>query len=100
MVPSSVVLQYMATVLVGILIWVSDEEERWTKFKEPLHDVLIQPRLKTVRTALLAAVTLIVGCFTYSQVRAGVAAPPILRSIHPAPPSQLLPNLAQTRRRK
>ncbi|HKC40143.1 MAG TPA: hypothetical protein VKC15_11420, partial [Gemmatimonadales bacterium] len=88
-VPKSVVLQYMATVLVGILIWVSDEEERWTKFKEPLHDVLTQPRLKVVRTALLAAVTLIVGCFTYSQVRAGVAAPPNLRSIHPAPPSQI-----------
>jgi len=88
-VPKSVVLQYMATVLVGILIWVSDEEERWTRLKEPLHDVLIQPRLKVVRTALLAAVTLIVGCFTYSQVRAGVAAPPNLRSIHPAPPSQI-----------
>jgi hypothetical protein len=88
-VPKSVVLQYMATVLVGILIWVSDEEERWTKFKEPLHDVLIQPRLKVVRNALLAVVTLIVGCFTYSQVRAGVAAPPNLRSIHPAPPSQI-----------
>ena len=88
-VPGSVVLQYMATVLVGILIWVSDEEARWTTFKEPLHDVLIQPRLKVVRTTLLAAVTLIVGCFTYTQVRASVAAPPNLRSIHPAPPSQI-----------
>jgi mono/diheme cytochrome c family protein len=38
---------------------------------------------------LLAAITLIVGCFTYSQVRASVAAPPNLRSIHPAPPSQI-----------
>src|SRR6266545_7621360 len=89
MVPKSVVLQYMATVLVGILIWVSDEETRWTLFKVPLHYVLIQPRLKVVRTGLLAAVTLIVGCFTYSQVRASVAAPPNLRSIHPAPPSQI-----------
>ena len=59
MVPSSVVLQYMATVLVGILIWVSDEETRWTQFKEPLHDVLIQPRLKMVRNGLLAVVTLV-----------------------------------------
>ena len=89
MVPSSVVLQYMATVLVGILIWVSDDEARWTKFKEPLHEVLIQPRLKLVRNGLLAAVTLVVGCLTYSQVKASVAAPPNLRSIHPAPPSQI-----------
>lgn len=88
-VPKSVVLQYMATVLLGVLIWVSDDEARWTTFKAPLHDVLIQPRLKVVRTALLAAVTLIVGCLTYSQVKASVAAPPNLRSIHPAPPSQI-----------
>jgi mono/diheme cytochrome c family protein len=88
-VPKSVVLQYMATVFVGILIWVSDEEARWTTFKEPLQDVLVQPQLKVIRTVLLAAVTLIVGCFTYGQVRASVAAPPNLRSIHPAPPSQI-----------
>ena len=68
LVPNSVVLQYMATVLVGILIWVSDDEARWPRFKEPLHEVLIQPRLKMVRNGLLAAVTLIVGCLTYSQV--------------------------------
>ncbi len=88
-VPKSVVLQYMATVLVGILIWVSDDEARWTRFKEPLHEVLVQPRLKLVRNGLLAAVTLIVGCLTYSQVKASVAAPPNLRSIHPAPPAQI-----------
>src|SRR3989441_5658137 len=89
MVPGSVVLQYMATVLVGVLIWVSDDEARWTQFKEPLHEVLIQPRLKMVRNGLLAVVTLVVGCLTYSQVKASVAAPPNLRSIHPAPPSQI-----------
>jgi mono/diheme cytochrome c family protein len=88
-VPKSVVLQYMATVLVGLLIWVSDDEARWTRFKEPLHAVLIEPRLKLVRNGLLGAVTLVVGCLTYGQVKASVAAPPNLRSIHPAPPSQI-----------
>ena len=88
-VPKSVVLQYMATVLVGVLIWVSDDEARWTTFKEPLQDVLVQPRLKAIRTVLLAAVTLVVGCITYSQVKASVTAPSNLRSIHPAPPAQI-----------
>lgn len=88
-VPKSVVLQYMATVFVGVLIWVSDDEARWTRFKEPLHAVLVEPRLKTIRTGLLAAVTLMVGCFTYGQVKASVAAPPNLRSIHPANPAQI-----------
>ncbi|MGH7531200.1 MAG: c-type cytochrome [Gemmatimonadales bacterium] len=89
LVPKSVVLQYMATVLVGVLIWVSDDEARWTRFKQPLHAVLVERRLKAVRTGLLAAVTLLVGCLTYGQVRATVSAPPSLRSIHPAPPSQI-----------
>jgi len=36
-VPKSVVLQYMVTVLVGVLIYVSDNEERWRRFKEPIQ---------------------------------------------------------------
>ncbi len=88
-VPKSVVLQYMATVLVGVLIYVSDNEERWAQFKEPVHAVLIEPRLRLVRTVLLGAVTLIVGCITYGQVRTSVSAPPNLRSIHPAPPGEI-----------
>jgi len=84
-VPKSVVLQYMATVFVGVLIWVSDDEARWTQFKAPLQAMLVEPRLKLVRTGVLAAVTLIVGALTYGQVKASVAAPPNLRSIHPAP---------------
>jgi mono/diheme cytochrome c family protein len=88
-VPKSVVLQYMATVFVGLLIWVSDDEARWKRFKEPLNAVLIEPRLKLVRTALLGAVTLVVGGLTYGQVKASVAAPPNLRSIHPAPPAEI-----------
>ncbi len=89
MVPKSVVLQYMVTVLVGVLIYVSDNEERWKRFKEPITAVLVQPRLRLVRTGGLAVVTLVVGWLTLGQVRATVAAPPNLRSIHPAPPSEI-----------
>jgi mono/diheme cytochrome c family protein len=89
LVPKSVVLQYMATVLVGVLIWVSDDEARWVRFKEPLHAALVEPRLRPVRNALLVAVPLLVGLLTYGQVKATVAAPPNLRSIHPAPPTEI-----------
>src|SRR5438034_1354084 len=89
LVPKSVVLQYMATVLVGVLIYVSDNEERWARFREPITAVLVQPRLKLVRGGALAAVTLIVGCITFGQVRTTVTAPPNLRSIHPAPPAEI-----------
>jgi mono/diheme cytochrome c family protein len=89
LVPKSVVLQYMATVLVGVLIWVSDDEARWKRFKEPLHAALVEPRLRAVRNALLVVVPLVVGLLTYGQVKATVAAPPNLRSIHPAPPTEI-----------
>jgi len=89
LVPKSVVLQYMATVLVGVLIWVSDDEARWARFKEPLHAVLVEPRLKPVRSVLLVTLPALVGLLTYRQVRATVAAPPSFRSIHPAPPADI-----------
>src|SRR5207253_518884 len=56
LVPQSVVLQYMTTVLVGVLIYVSDNEERWTRFREPIHAALVEPRLRPVRAGLLVAV--------------------------------------------
>src|SRR5439155_1363297 len=49
LVPKSVVLQYMATVLVGVLIYVSDSEGRWRRFQEPIRAMLIERRLKLVR---------------------------------------------------
>ena len=88
-VPRSVVLQYMATVLVGVLIWVSDSEERWARFRQPIHAMLVEPRLKAVRGGLLAAVPLLVGWAAFAQARQTVSAPPSLRSIHPAPPTQI-----------
>lgn len=89
LVPQSVVVQYMATVFVGVLLWVSDDEHRWTQFKQPIHDVLRKPELKTVRSTLLVVAPLLVGLFVFQQARASVAAPPNLRSIHPAPPASI-----------
>jgi len=88
-VPKSVVLQYMVTVLVGLLIYVSDNEERWARFKEPIAAVLVAPRLRVARAALLVVVTVLVGLIAYGQVATTVAAPPNLRSIHPAPPAEI-----------
>jgi mono/diheme cytochrome c family protein len=88
-VPRSVVFQYMATVLVGVLIWVSDSEARWALFRQPIQAALVERRLRPVRGALLAAAPLLAGWLTFGQVREAVEAPPSLRSIHPAPPTQI-----------
>ncbi len=88
-VPASVVLQYTLIVLVGILVWVSDNEARWKQFKEPIHALLVQPDKKVVRAALLVAIPVLVGFATFNNVRPTIAAPASLRSIHPAPPTQI-----------
>jgi mono/diheme cytochrome c family protein len=88
-VPGSVVLQYMVTVFVGALIYVSDNEARWREFKRPIRDTLVQPSRRPLRIALLVLLPLLAGTFAYARVRPTVSAPASLRSIHPAPPGQI-----------
>ena len=88
-VPDTVLLQYMLTVLVGVLIWVSDSEERWERFKEPIHETMVRDDRRVLRIVLLVAIPVLVGWVTFRQVRQTVAAPPALRSIHPAPPGTI-----------
>tara|TARA_Y100000590_G_scaffold438881_1_gene562225 strand:+ start:20452 stop:21240 length:789 start_codon:yes stop_codon:yes gene_type:complete len=88
-IPSSVLLQFMATVIVGIMIWVSNNEERWVEFKEPIHQTMVDPKRKKMRGFLIVLVPSLVALGTFNQVRPSVTALPSLRSIHPAPPSQI-----------
>lgn len=88
-VPNSVVLQYLATVLVGVLLWVSDNEERWAAFRQPFRDTMVLPERRVLRSALMVALPILIGLMVFLQVRPTVAAPSTLRSIHPAPPSQI-----------
>lgn len=88
-VPNSVLLQYMLTVLAGALIYVSDSEDRWREFKQPIRTVMVNDDYRAIRYGLLVVVPLLVGFVTFLQVRPTVAAPSALRSIHPAPPSRI-----------
>ena len=88
-VPASVVVQYMLTALVAVLIFVSDDEARWTRFKQPINAALVQPDLRWLRAALLILLPLAVGFAAFQRARPKVAAPIQLRSIHPAPPAQI-----------
>jgi mono/diheme cytochrome c family protein len=88
-VPASVVLQYMAVVLVGVLLYVSADEARWQEFRAPLRAVLADADKRTIRLALLVALPILVGFASYDRVRPKVQAPATLRSVHPAPPSQI-----------
>lgn len=88
-VPSSVVLEYMMIVIVGVLLYVSADETRWRTFKQPMHALMVQSDKRRFRIALLVLIPVLVGWITFDRVRPSVAAPPSLRSIHPAPPNQI-----------
>jgi mono/diheme cytochrome c family protein len=88
-VPKTVLFQYMAIVAVGILLHVSSDERRWRRFREPIHTALVDPRQRWVRGSLLILMPLLFGFAVYAQTRPRVDAPAQLRSIHPAPPSQI-----------
>ncbi|MFP3948843.1 MAG: c-type cytochrome [Longimicrobiales bacterium] len=88
-VPDSVLLEYMAVVVAAVLLWVSANGERWREFKEPIQKTLESPDREGLRALFLVVVPLAVGWGVYSQVRPSLAAPVGLRSIHPAPPSQI-----------
>ncbi|HEX7120325.1 MAG TPA: cytochrome c [Longimicrobiales bacterium] len=88
-VPDSVLLEYMAVVFVGVLIYVSDNEARWAAFKRPIRAAMVDADKRWIRAALLALAPLLVGFMTFDSVRPKVTAPPSLRSIHPAPPTQI-----------
>jgi mono/diheme cytochrome c family protein len=88
-VPNSVVLQYMVTVAVGIILYVSSSEGRWREFKEPIQRTLVDADRRMIRRGLMVVVPVLVGLLVYTQVRPTIAAPPSLRSIHPAPPTTI-----------
>ena len=88
-VPSSVVLQYMLSVFLALMLYVSANEERWERFREPIRVLLVEPDLGWLRVAVLVAAMAITGWLTYTNVRPSYGAPAALRSIHPAPPDQI-----------
>ena len=88
-VPNTVVLEYLVIAVVGILLWVSDNEERWSEFKQPIHDVLVRPDRRVARGFLFVIVPALVAAQTYLSARPDMSAPPSFRAIHPAPPSAI-----------
>lgn len=88
-VPSSVVWQYLLTILLAVILYVSAEEERWRRFRQPIRSLLGDPDKGRLRVVVLLAAMALVGWTTYGAVRPSYGAPASLRSIHPAPPDRI-----------
>ena len=88
-VPNSVVLEFMAIALLGILIFVSENEERWKRFKEPIQATLVDADKRALRGVLLAVIPAMIGLATFNMTRPKVSSTAQLRSVHPAPPATI-----------
>ncbi|MCG8467859.1 MAG: cytochrome c [Gemmatimonadetes bacterium] len=88
-VPRSVVFQYMLTVLVGVLLYMSAEEERWAAFREPIQRTMVDRDKRGLRGVLMVAIPALIGWLAYENVKPSYGAPATLRSVHPAPPNQI-----------
>ncbi len=88
-VPQSVVLQFTLIAAVGVLVYVSENEERWTQFKAPITATLVDANKKWLRGGLLTVIPLFIGFVVFQAARPTVGSTAQLRSIHPAPPGQI-----------
>ena len=88
-VPSSVILEYMLVVLGGVLLYMSADEGRWERFREPIQRTMIDHDRRTLRGVLMVMLPSLIGWFAYQNVKPSYSAPATLRSIHPAPPNQM-----------
>ncbi len=88
-VPQTVVVQYMLMVIAAVLLYVSGDEARWSRFREPIRAVLVDRDKAKLRGLLLVALPAGIGVVAYRQARPTVSAPIQLRSVHPAPPSTI-----------
>ena len=85
--PLSLLIQYMAIVIVAVLLYFSFDDQRWIEFKQPVKSVLRDDNKALVRWLILIVVPALAGYSTFNMVKPSYDAPVELRQVHPAPPS-------------
>ncbi len=87
--PQTLMIQYMAITVVGVLLYYSFDDARWAEFMSPIRAVLRDDGKGWLRVVFLVSIPLLAGWITYTLVRLELEAPVELRQVHPAPPSSL-----------
>ncbi len=87
--PRSMMVAYMIIVTIGVMLYYSSEERRWSEFKAPIVSTLRDDRKWLLRWALLLVIPLIAGYVVYGAIKPSSEKPLELRQIHPAPPSNV-----------
>ncbi len=87
--PKSLLIQYMVIVVIGVLLVMTFDDNSCQRLFEPFHALLGAPGLAPWRMLALVVVVGGSAALAYAAVKPSREAPVELRTVHPAPPSQL-----------
>lgn len=87
--PRSVMIQYMIITVIGVLLYFSFDDRRWTEFKAPVLAVLREDGKWPARWLILVLAPSLAGYIAYRAVAPSFEPPVELRQVHPAPPKIL-----------
>lgn len=85
--PASIIGMFMAIVSVGLIAYVSSDEERLADTKGPIVRFLVDKKFTIPLVVVILALPVLVGAKIYLDSARTVSAPVSGRTIHPAPPS-------------
>ncbi|MBI5561571.1 MAG: cytochrome c [Deltaproteobacteria bacterium] len=86
-IPASVLSVYLLFAVVATLLAMTATGEGATGFIEPIASLFADPSKRAARNIVLVIVPIAAAWIAYAALRPDDAPPPIVRSIHPAPPA-------------
>ncbi len=88
-VPGSLVKLFGLTTLVAVLLYATSSEAGRTALWSPLRALMVEPARRPLLVVVLLAVPALVAWQSFSASLPASEAPPLVRSVHPAPPSTI-----------
>ena len=88
-VPQSVIVLYVATMIVALGLYVTSSEESRVAFVTPIIALMVRKSLLIPRLIALVLIPSSVAWATYLSVLPSETAPPKVRSVHPSPPNTI-----------
>lgn len=89
-IPQSVVKLFMGILTLALLLFASSDRERWTRIKTPIFAFLTEKRFTPILIAVVVLIPAAVAAGIYLDRTAPPVAPAFGRTVHPAPPDQIV----------
>lgn len=87
--PASVVVGYAAILTVAIVLYITSSEANRTAFWDPIHRVMVEKGKRPILYVVLVVVPAVVAWQAFEIAMPASAPPPLVRSVHPSPPTTI-----------